>query len=65
VRVDDALPPGDGPGLGGGMSVEEIAVRLNLSPRRVEMILRDAVLKLLDAAIQDKTLRQAYEEVAQ
>lgn len=46
------------------MSVEEIAVRLNLSPRRVEMILRDAVLKLLDAAIKDKTLRQAYEEVA-
>lgn len=46
------------------MSVEEIAVRLNLSTRRVEMILQEARAKLLAAAISDAILRQAYEEVA-
>lgn len=43
------------------MSVEEIAERMNLSPRRVQMILQEAVLKLLDALASDRVVRDEYE----
>jgi DNA-directed RNA polymerase specialized sigma24 family protein len=43
------------------MSVEEIAQRMNLSTRRVQMILQEAVLKLRDALANDRVVRDEYE----